>query len=247
MSLNWERILELIRLLKPEFYNKLTWAVALGGLALMSTPFWQEVASALLKRQLDLDLVPGGNVPWGFALVVVALCYHVITNSLQKFVQAQQDRRRMALELEHDRRIFAQGTAFASEDDLFGCLSDLWGDHSFQMQELRKLKKFLRYLDKPEKKYLDASIQKGADQFATDLQELIDWVSTRFFVFPEGQVSDNVRLCMQPDWNVDRSASCSSEDIRKYDDLTRELDRRVEAVRKAYKGYRSIVKQRLVI
>lgn len=101
-----EFIIKLIKLIKPEFYNKITWAVVISGLALIGTPFWESIVSAVLSKEFNLDLAPGGNAPWGYALVVLGLAYHFITNSLTKYIEYKGSNLKENNAIQHDIEIF---------------------------------------------------------------------------------------------------------------------------------------------
>ncbi|MDD4732359.1 MAG: hypothetical protein PHX58_10535 [Desulfovibrio sp.] len=83
-QISWEELgRTLYRLFKPKFYNRITWTIVLAGLAIMSAPFFERVAEAILKRYFDLtfngDLAP----IYGLCLVGIGLLYNAICKSME--------------------------------------------------------------------------------------------------------------------------------------------------------------------
>jgi hypothetical protein len=77
---------------------------------------------------------------------------------------------------------------------------------------------------------------------------LLVFLATHFFVFPRRQeASEDIRLCMHPDLNVDRGGMGEPEAVQRYSGLQAELDDLVRVVRKAYDSYRTAVKHSLYV
>ena len=71
-------IYKLIKLLKPEFYNKITWAVVIAGLALLSTSLIDKIISAVFELSFQIKLTDGNDAVIGIALVIIGLGYHLL-------------------------------------------------------------------------------------------------------------------------------------------------------------------------
>ncbi|MEO9276137.1 hypothetical protein ABFY09_14990, partial [Marinomonas sp. 5E14-1] len=57
LDLWWDRLLKLIELLRPKFYNKLTWLIVISGLGLMSKPFWLTLRNMRSSRATRLNIL----------------------------------------------------------------------------------------------------------------------------------------------------------------------------------------------
>ena len=53
---NIDKFERLINLIKPKFYNKLTWFVVGAGLTVISKPMWLEILNVLLKKNYQLKI-----------------------------------------------------------------------------------------------------------------------------------------------------------------------------------------------
>jgi len=76
-----KRLETIWRLIRPEFYNRITWAIVFVGLGLIGTPIWEAIFEAILTKELrrwDIILQNRNEPIFGFALIVLALSYNVI-------------------------------------------------------------------------------------------------------------------------------------------------------------------------
>lgn len=242
-----EFVIKLIKLLRPEFYNKLTWTVVIAGLALMATPFWEDILVAVISKEYELDLAPGGNTPWGFALVILGLVYHLISNSLLKLIEYKDKEKKDAGKLKHDSERFRASQEILTEKQLTNFLEWLLSDHSYRTDDSSKLHNYADYHLSPENYFLDKEIQAAALEVSESISTLLYWISLNFWVFPEKQTGENLRLCMHPHWNIDRGGHGEPEDFKKYDEVTDKLLALSDAVKQSYKHYRMLVKNKLFI
>ncbi|MCO6427031.1 hypothetical protein [Nitrosomonas communis] len=242
-----EFIIKLIKLLKPEFYNKITWAVVISGLVLMATPFWEEILLAVLKKEYELDLAPGGNIPWGFALVVIGLLYHLTSNSLLQFIEYKDREKSVSNRVKHDSDIFKASQEILGEKFLTNFFEWLLSDHSYCTNDSSKLHEYAEYHHFPENHYIDTELQDAALKMSKALNQLLHWMSLNFWVFPEKQTGENMRLCMHPHWNVDRGGHGEPDNFKKYDEATDKLSNLSEEVKSTYRVYRGLVKKKLFI
>ena len=193
-----EFIIKLIKLLKPEFYNKITWVVVISGLALMATPFWEEIILAILKKEYELDLAPGGNTPWGFALVVVGLLYHLTSNSILQLIEYKDREKTESNKTQHDSKIFRSSQEILSEKSLTNFFEWLLSDHSYRTNDSYNLHEYADYHLSPENNFIDNELQNSSINVSKAINELLNWMSLNFWVFPEKQTRENTRLCMHP-------------------------------------------------
>lgn len=89
MSQAFDKLLQLIELLRPKFYNRLTWLIVVSGLTIMSTPFWERLLESILEQTLQIQITGESDVKWGFSLIVIGLLYHFVTTSLHEYVRSR--------------------------------------------------------------------------------------------------------------------------------------------------------------
>jgi len=242
-----ELIIKLIKLLKPEFYNKITWAVVIAGLALMATPFWEEILLAILKKEYELNLAPGGNTPWGFALVVIGLIYHLASNSILQVIEYKNRKKKEGYKLKHDSNVFKASQEILSEKFLNNYFDWLLGDHSYRTNDRYKLHEYTNYHLSQENRFINNELQSSATNLSRAIIILLDWISLNFWIYPERQTGENTRYCMQPHWNVDRAGNGKKGESKKYREASEKLSALSKEVNVLYKTYRHLVKNKLFI
>lgn len=69
-------ILDVIKLLKPKHYDKVTWVLIAVGLLLVSRPTLVQILNEFLKRNYQFEIIGKHDVLIGFILIVIALIYN---------------------------------------------------------------------------------------------------------------------------------------------------------------------------
>lgn len=244
---NKKFIIDLIKLIKPEFYNKITWTLVIAGIALLSSPVWQDITVAALNKYLHLDVILASDPKWGFGLIIAGLVYHLVTNSLLKFMQFIEDKDARDGQKTHDIKIFRASERQLNEQRLFDFFSRLTAEHACWFEESNKADDLMHFLSGHENTYLTTEVKEQAGLFIKSLKALMIFVATHFVVFPQKQPEGNPRLCMYPDGNWDRALSVTQENSDIYDELSTELNDLVRKTRENYASYREKVKHNLFI
>jgi hypothetical protein len=114
----FEYLLRLIKLFKPEFYNKITWAVVIAGLAILSTSLIDKLINVAFKISLNTEITDGNDALVGIALVVIGLSYHILSRRIEIQQSAtaknEQDLKRSA----HDAEVFNRINEIMDETSL---------------------------------------------------------------------------------------------------------------------------------
>jgi hypothetical protein len=85
-----EQILQILKFIKPKFYNKLTWLIVISGILLIAKPLWEDVIISFLKKQYDINIaacVDCSDYKWGFFLILSGLIYNFLTTSLMQYIE----------------------------------------------------------------------------------------------------------------------------------------------------------------
>lgn len=240
-------VLRLIELLRPRFYNRITWLVVVGGLAMMSTQLWELVASEILKRELNISVSGSNDAAWGFALCVLGLAYHMANTGFYDLLKNNEIRARKEQERNHDLEIFREARLILSDQQIEDFVDTLHCDHSYYMDKCAKIDKFARFLASTSNRFLTPSVATATERFLAAWSEAGSFLSYKFFVFPNNQTEPPFRLCMTPGLNMDREGDGSTEQVEKYDGLTSELERVSDTLIVEYRTLRSEIKSALVI
>lgn len=246
--MTWQTfVLRLVELLRPRFYNRITWLVVLGGLAMMSTQLWELVASVILEREFNISVSGSNDAAWGFALCVLGLAYHMANTGFYDLLKSNEVRARKEQEANHDLDIFRKARLILNDEQIEYFVETLQCDHAYYMDQASRIDKFTRYLASTSNQFLTPSIQKATGRFLVAWSEAGSFLSCKFFVFPNHQTEPPFRLCMTPGLNMDREGSGSPDQVKKYDGLTSELEQLTDKLIAEYRALRSEIKGALVI
>ncbi len=240
-------VLRLVELLRPRFYNRITWLVVLGGMAMMSTQLWEAILNAFLEREFNLSVSGTNDAAWGFALCVLGLLYHMANTGFYDLLKGNEARARRQLEIEHDKGIFQKANELLKQEYLENFIDIVQSDHSYYMDQCSRIEEFARYLAITSNHFLTPSLFDVTRRLLIAWSELGQFLSYKFFVFPKNQIDPPLRLCMQPGLNMDREGNGSPEQVAKYDELTNQLEALTNAFIAEYRNFRKTVKNELVI
>lgn len=74
-------VLELVKLLKPKYYDKVTWVLVGVGLLLVSRPTPSQILNEYLKRNYQFEIFGKYDMLIGFILIFAVLIYNTIIKS----------------------------------------------------------------------------------------------------------------------------------------------------------------------
>jgi hypothetical protein len=237
-----------LRLIRPRFYNRMTWFVVGAGLLLTATPWWGDLVNALAQQKLGVSVpVSTEHTTIGLVLVVAGLVYHLLTHSIHELVVSRRETAELNDRREHDRKIFGQLTVTAPEQQLLTVLHGIATLHQYRSSEGTLIDGVVYYLRAPSNEFLDSDTAAAAKELALALEKLRDFMSLKFFPAPSPPGAD-MRFWLFPEGNMDRSASNPSpEQSRCYAELSNQLDRYVRDAERGYANFRSTVKRGLAV
>lgn len=149
-----------------------------------------------------------------------------------RVVDAGQTRR--AREIEHDKKLAMRFREIFPEESKRRLTSDLHNQHAYSDRESHMLAEMVVFLEAAETHFLNENLRDLAKELVESGEALLSYMGLKFFVYPDHQTNSPLRFAMQPNWNMDREGNGSPEQIRKYDALTKELERLVWNMSGAY-------------
>jgi len=77
------KIIEIVRIFRPEFFNKATWFLLISGVALTSASVTEKILFALLDIQFHMKLTESSDSYVGLALILFGLAYNLTGQALR--------------------------------------------------------------------------------------------------------------------------------------------------------------------
>ncbi len=223
----FERIYPLVR---PAAHSVIGKAVVVTGLAVMVGPFWEPYLRAFFEKYLERTIDPPTAPFWGFLLVFSGLVYHLLAvraDGLRKEMLASRSRG-------HDAPIVRAFQAKVPDGKLFSTLSQIESDHSIWADDsiLDDASSLLRA---PSTHLIEPIVREKATKLDEQIAALLSFIAHEFFV-SSSSTGGRLRLCLRPDWNMDRSGSQlpTPEDEARYENLSKRLDALTSAVANSY-------------
>lgn len=241
-----EFILKLIELIRPKFYNKLTWAIVIAGLTLMSKNIFAEIIIAVFENELKYEIINTDTNFWGFILIITGLLYNLITNIVPQYINFKKNDEKNNEIILHDRKIFEKSKEILTEIQFTDFLECILTDHSYMSKDSNNLINFVYYFQLPENKFINMSLNQTTEDLLKSIGDLLNFINYNFFIYPNNYTGNNPRLCMHPEWNIDRAAD-SFENFGNYNKASDELNRVSMKLKDTYSKFRHNIKLILTI
>lgn len=238
-------VIKILELLRPKFYNRLTWVIVVAGLGLMSSPIWQDLAKALLERKLEISIGYSNQVAWGFALCCIGLTYHLLSTSIHEVAVSINSKGKKDKILDHDRIIFSDLQNKLDESSLRNTIESLELNHATRHNNSEAIIDFVRSAESASNEFLTPEIKIEVTRLCVAAKGLHRFFIEHFDEYPYGQGSVNFQICLAPQLNCDRAGRW--EDGEKYDALASQLFSKTNALMSAYKQWRIVVKEHLYV
>jgi hypothetical protein len=150
--------------------------------------------------------------------------------------------------IEHDKEIFSASDDILKERQLREFLDYLGADHGYFTVSRDQLIRWNYYFDDIGHHYINSDLNKCNQKLKQDLNNLLDFTSTHFFVYPDhNQDKDNLHLCMYPELNIDRKGFGDPEGTAKYRQCANQLLELIKITEISYADYRNAIKEKLII
>ena len=238
-------ILDLIKLLKPKFYNKLTWLIVISGLSIMSTPLWLIILNNVLEQELSISITSGSDTIWGFMLCFLGLTYHLINTGLLEYASSITDKHKRLKIDTHDLGIYEYLHNLLPEEYLEHLIAYIQTNDAIRYDDLKKLEKFVSSATSESYQFVTQQLNEDTKSLCDHLSSFLNHVNSDFDEYPYGQGVTNFRMCLAPQLNCDRAGNW--EDGPEYDKLVSKMMDCTSNIQSFYKIWRSHIKHNLYV
>lgn len=241
----FKKIVELIKLFRPEFYNKVTWAIVTAGILLLGSSLIEKIISAFLEKEFEINITDGNDSLLGILLIMVALIYHYSSRRLELNKQLEVDKDNKNNVMVHDKELFNKLNDFLKESDFRYIMDWVNREHAYGEQQSKPIDDFLHYSVLSDFEFLTPQIERAKKDFSSVLNKYRYFTSINFFV-PKGATSTD-RYCLYPDMNIDRGGYPTAEEEAFYEKKAGELNNEIQICLLKFEHYRRSIKECLFI
>lgn len=168
-----EKFLFIYKFIRPKFYHRITWFVVVSGVALMSTTLLEQLISYFLKINFEISVSGEDDVVWGFALVAIALTYHLITTSIYESVERADIRHVREIRKTYDINLLNKLLALLPSYDCMSFIRDYDFANSFHPNRIKNIEKFFEEWDNAECEFHDVNIENAKRELYSKANDFV--------------------------------------------------------------------------
>lgn len=199
---NIDKFERVINLIKPKFYNKLTWLIVGVGLATISKPLWLEIANNIFNKNYQINITDENDIIVGFSLVTMALLYNLITVYFDKFLISKQEVLKQEKWLVKDKLLFEK---FLEELPSNGSVEFL-RTHSFQngfyLEYLRQILNFEQNWNDAEHEFINEKLEKLRKELLENIKDFVYVNANGSYPLGDGYFTTTPNAYRLDDWNM---------------------------------------------
>lgn len=243
-----EILKKLIAVIFPEFTNKVTWAVVLAGITLLSSSFLEQILKKLIDESFNWNLTDGNDAIIGAAVIAFGLLHNYgFIREKRKIPYDPVAYDKIKRDLEHDKITFNNFDKWIPESCLKNYINHILTNHSYVSREINSLDYFYYEGAKSSNDYINVDLTMLKNELHEAFMTFEDFTATHFFSHGPIRSDDSIYMCMHPEWNVDRGGYPTPEQDKEYDKLACQLNELGESVIQKYDTYRQAIKHILSI
>ena len=258
MSLEFKQLrtlegwIELVKLLKPKFYDKITWTLVVAGLAILSTPFLQNLVTAFIEIELNIKVTDDNDPAVGLTLIFLALSYNTICLKIGVNEREQQERVAKQSSI-HDKTLFQKIDDMLNEKTFKNITNSISSNLFIEPWQNDLIYKFLHECDQTSAKMLDPALESARIQLVNAIEEFRAFLAIHFFYKMERKSSRNSISNYEPDKNkylypdLNPEITCDFSEDQVYLTRADELSTLADDTEKAYDAFRMQIKKKLHI
>jgi|TARA_Y100001968_G_scaffold200049_1_gene183617 hypothetical protein len=237
--------LTLLALIRPKFYNKLTWFVVAAGVGILTTPFIEIVISAVLGKTFDLEILDGNESFVGLTMIGLALLYNIACQFMEAVEKGRQLSKVTLSEETHDRERFGKLDGLLDEVTLKQTLDWVDTNEFYTEEQWSCLYEYVHESSQTSSIMLNPEVEENRKTLEGQINSLLSFMAQHFFYRAGSSRQDDPHHYLYPDLNPDMDGDYEGRGIEKYHQNSKELHEHINGVRSAYDSYRKMVKRQL--
>ncbi len=176
-----EFILELIKLIKPNFHNKITWFLVVFGATLISTSVIEKIINAIFEKQFAISITENNDTMVGLWLIAIGLIYNILTNYFNKYLLHLQTIRKIDNNSSQDKSLYEKFLQKLPSEGSIKFINHHDFHNSFALENLRQLRNFADEWNNAEYEFMNSDLEDIRKELLEKVQHFVYYSGMKTF------------------------------------------------------------------
>jgi hypothetical protein len=136
---------------------------------------------------------------------------------------------------QHDEKVFRDGNAIFSEDDLRKLINDVYTEYQYKGSQFEKLSRMINFLALDNNKFIQSELAGQSDKLHDYLVSFLEFLKRNFHQGPKGEDGDTIYLL-----SIQETGYQTESFLIEFQTISMDIEN-------AYKNYRKAAKNQLQI
>lgn len=211
-----EFILEVIKLIKPNFYNKITWFLVVFGTTLISTPLIEKIINAVLEKNFTISLTQNNDTQVGLWLIGIGLFYNLLTNYFDKYLLHVQTIKKLDNNSSQDKSLYEKFLQKLPSNGSIEFIKHHDFHNSFALNNLQELINFSNEWINAEHEFMNQELEIIRKELLEKIQHFVYDSSMK--TYPLGDGIQTIMNNVDEEWNLTQSTQGNIVLLNNYGD-----------------------------
>jgi len=170
-------LIKIIKLLKPNFHNKITWLLVLFGISLIGTPLIEMIINKIFETHFSISITSDNDTNIGIIIILIALTYNILTNYFNKYLLHKETIKKLGNYLSEDKKLYKILLKELPSNGSINFLRDHDFNYPFRLSELDQLVDFIYNWDNAEHEFIDKDIEKIKTNLFDEIKNYLEYSS----------------------------------------------------------------------
>lgn len=168
-----EFVLELKKLIKPNFHNKTTRFLVVLGTILISTSLIEKIINAILEKQFSISITENSDTQIGLWLITIGLIYNILTNYFDNYLLHLQTIRKIDNNSSPDKSLYEKFLQKLPSDGSIEFIKHHDFNNSFALDDLEELIDFSNEWINAEYEFINSDLEDIKKELLEKVQDFI--------------------------------------------------------------------------
>lgn len=220
-----EFIIEILKLIKPNFHNKITWFLVLFGASLIGTPLLERIINAIFETQFSISITEDNDIVVGLVIIGIGLVYNVLTNYFDKYLLHIQTIKKLDNNASQDKSLYERFLLALPSNGSMDFLKHHDFHNSFPLNDLRQIINFPQEWDNAECEFMNNDLEEIRKELLEKIKHFVYDSSMK--TFPAGDGIQTIMTYADEEWDLTENTQKNIALLNQYGDDIYELHQKL--------------------